>query len=188
MNSNRHFDLLAPLYEKVIHPPTVDDWQRRLRLPAGGKILDAGGGTGRIASRLVQYGDAVLIVDESAAMLAEAKRKGLQTTNGATENLPFSDHAIDRILMVDAFHHLSDQTRSVAELWRVLKPGGRLVIEEPDIRTFGVKLIAWGEKLLLMRSHFWAPDRIAGLFSQKEAAVQIEAMDQTAWVIVDKNE
>jgi demethylmenaquinone methyltransferase/2-methoxy-6-polyprenyl-1,4-benzoquinol methylase len=59
------------------------------------------------------------------------------------------------------------------------------VIEEPDLRTFAVKLIAVAEKLMLMRSHFLAPPQIAQLFPS-EAKVRIEAEDITAWVIVEK--
>jgi demethylmenaquinone methyltransferase/2-methoxy-6-polyprenyl-1,4-benzoquinol methylase len=66
----------------------------------------------------------------------------------------------------------------------VLKPGGRIVIEEPDIRTFAVKLIAIGETLLLMGSHFLKPDQIAALFPAGQT--RVEAQDATAWIIVDK--
>ena len=59
--------------------------------------------------------------------------------------------------MVDALHHVIHQGQTAREMYRVLKPGGRIVIEEPDIRKFGVKLIAVAEKLLLMRSHFLSP-------------------------------
>ena len=69
-------------------------------------------------------------------------------------------------------------------MFRVLKPGGVLVIEEPDIRTFGVKLIALAEKLLLMRSHFLAPDGIMKLFDVGE--IETKSADGTAWVIVKK--
>ncbi len=86
--------------------------------------------------------------------------------------------------MVDALHHVIDQSHSVREMFRVLKPGGVLIIEEPDIRTFGVKLIAIAEKLLLMRSHFLAPDEIMDLFSSGEK--QIKAEDGTAWIIIKK--
>ncbi len=56
--------------------------------------------------------------------------------------------------MMDALHHMSFQKQAIGELWRVLKPGGRIVIIEPDIRRFVVKLIAIGEKIILMESHF----------------------------------
>jgi demethylmenaquinone methyltransferase/2-methoxy-6-polyprenyl-1,4-benzoquinol methylase len=64
------------------------------------------------------------------------------------------------------------------------KKGGLLVIEEPDIRTFGVKLIALAEKLLLMRSHFLAPDEIMKLFPYGEKSIRAE--NGTAWVVVKK--
>ena len=71
-------------------------------------------------------------------------------------------------------------------VWEGLRlvKGGVLVIEEPDIRTFGVKLIAIAEKLLLMRSHFLAPDAILKLFPSGET--QVKTVDGTAWVIIKK--
>jgi len=45
------------------------------------------------------------------------------------------DHSFDRVLMVDALHHVVNQAETICELYRVLKPGGRLVIEEPDLRN-----------------------------------------------------
>jgi hypothetical protein len=57
------------------------------------------------------------------------------------------------------------------------------VVEEPDYRSFSVKLLALGEKLLLMRSHFLTPPQIQQLFS---ASSRIERDNFNAWVIVDK--
>lgn len=59
------------------------------------------------------------------------------------------------------------------------------MIEEPDLRTFAVKLIAVAEKLTLMRSHFLAPSQIARLFPS-EAKVRIESEENTVWVIAEK--
>jgi demethylmenaquinone methyltransferase/2-methoxy-6-polyprenyl-1,4-benzoquinol methylase len=86
--------------------------------------------------------------------------------------------------MVDALHHVINHTDSMREMYRVLKPGGVLVVEEPDIRTFGVKLIAIAEKLLLMRSHFLKPDAIMKLIDAGEK--ETRSADGTAWVIVKK--
>ena len=67
----------------------------------------------------------------------------------------------------------------------MLKPGGRLVIEEPDVRTWQVKIVAVVEKLALMRSHFLSPPQIAALLPP-EAKIKIEKEGYNAWVIVEK--
>jgi len=153
-------------------------------LPAGGRLLDVGGGTGRVSSALRDLVDEVVITDVSFGMLNQADRSALRPVCGGSESLPFADNTFERVIMVDALHHVIDHAHSAHEMFRVLKPGGVLVIEEPDIRTFGVKLIALAEKLLLMRSHFLAPDRIVDLFTDGEKNIRAE--DGTAWIVVKK--
>jgi demethylmenaquinone methyltransferase/2-methoxy-6-polyprenyl-1,4-benzoquinol methylase len=88
---------------------------------------------------------------------------------------------------VDAYHHLESQTDALADLWRVLAPGGRLVIEEPDIRLPAVRLIALAEKLALMRSHFVLAERIAAGLAGLGAKTEIRRSGHTAWVIGEKD-
>jgi len=182
-----HFDLLAPLYEIVIPPKDPQEIWKMLGLPVSGALLDAGGGTGRMAQFMTGKANPIVVADLSCKMLSEASQKdGLRPVCSHTEKLPFSDETFARIIMVDAFHHVCYQRSTAVELWRTLQPGGRLVIEEPDVRTFAVKLLALGEKLALMRSHFFSPERIANLFHYSNAQVRIEAGNSNAWVIVEK--
>jgi demethylmenaquinone methyltransferase/2-methoxy-6-polyprenyl-1,4-benzoquinol methylase len=172
---NIHFDFLATIYDRTIGVPDTDVLAELLDLPTEGKVLDAGGGTGRVSSQLRDKAGEIVICDLSHNMLKEARfKKGMETVRSHTERLPFPDATFDRILVVDAFHHFCDQERSLSELLRVLAPGGRLVIEEPDIRRFVVKLVALAEKLTLMRSHFYSGERIRRMIDAHgyEARVQ----------------
>jgi demethylmenaquinone methyltransferase/2-methoxy-6-polyprenyl-1,4-benzoquinol methylase len=184
MPSLNHFDLLAPVYDLLIKSPGSERLAEIANLPIPGRLLDAGGGTGRIAEGLVECADRVVVSDSSLRMLRQARLKdGLDLVGGETERLPFPDDAFERVVMVDAFHHLADQTRSLAELWRVLMPGGLLVIEEPDIRRISVKLVALAEKLTLFRSHFILAERIASLLREYNAHATVHREGHTAWVV-----
>ena len=131
----------------------------------------------------------IVVADLSLRMLEQAQSKDeLKLVCSHSERLPFPGASFDRVIMVDALHHVIDQQQTAAELWRVLKPGGRLVIEEPDSRVWSVKLIAAFEKLALMRSHFLSPLQIAALFPRHQARISIETKGYNAWVVVERSE
>jgi ubiquinone/menaquinone biosynthesis C-methylase UbiE len=182
-----HFDWLAPLYDKVIPPKEPEKLIKLAGLPVMGKLLDAGGGTGRISETLKGQADSIVIADPSLKMLEKASQKnGLQSVASAAESLPFADCSFEVVIMVDALHHVYDQSRTAAEMFRVLKPGGRIVVEEPDIRKGVVKMIAVMEKLAFMRSRFLTPNKMAKLFAFPHARTRVEWEGFNAWVIVDK--
>lgn len=159
-----HFNWIAPIYDRIFGSLQHDGLLAHLQAESGQHILDVGGGTGRVARHLAVGQAHVIVVDPSPVMLAESRKKGLSAVRALAEALPFADNSVERMLIVDAFHHFADQHRAAHELMRILRPGGRLVIEEPDLRRFPVKLIALAEKLALMQSHFYAPDDLAELF------------------------
>lgn len=179
------FGWIAPIYHRAGTYSSLDTLMDLAGLPVEGRLLDAGGGTGRVAEALRGQARQIVVADLSLGMLHFAVSKpGLQAAAAQSERLPFPDATFERVIMIDALHHVVGQAETARELLRVLKPGGRIVIEEPDIRTFGVKLVALGEKLLLMRSHFFAPDQIAGLFDS--ASTRVTAKDSSAWIVVQK--
>jgi len=208
-----HFDWLAPFYDRAIRRfsdlekmsaladlPTPGHNSTGLRRGRSGersarrtatnsvrRLLDVGGGTGRVAEALRGQAGQIVVADLSLGMLRQAGGKdGLQPVCAYSEKLPFPDASFDRVIMVDALHHVVDQAQTGRELWRVVRPGGRIVIQEPDVRVFAVKLIAFFEKLALMRSHFLPPAKIADLFPVEPACITIESENLTAWVALDK--
>jgi demethylmenaquinone methyltransferase/2-methoxy-6-polyprenyl-1,4-benzoquinol methylase len=183
-----HFDLLAPLYDRVISSPDPERLKHLLRLPTSGRLLDAGGGTGRASCALRPLVGKLVISDPSGPMLQQAAARGaLEAIQGSSERLPFEDESFDRIMVVDALHHFHNQQTAINELLRVLKPGGRLLIEEPDIHRWQVKLVALAEKILLMRSHFLSPQEIQTLLAAhgQEATIQSDG-EFAAWIYIDK--
>lgn len=187
MTTNIHFDLIASFYDRAIGAPDPESLRAALALPMAGWLLDAGGGTGRVAAQLRPLVGRLVISDLSAPMLAQAQEKGIACpVQTHVERLPFPDGHFDRVLAVDALHHFADQRLAVAELVRVLKPGGRLVIEEPDIARFPVKLMALAEKLALMGSHFHSPQQIGYLMAANGLDSFIQQQGATAWIIADK--
>ena len=62
------------------------------------------------------------------------RRPRLKFVEGVAEKLPFADDAFDRVIATGSFHHFADQAKGLAEIRRVLSPGGRLVAFElhPD--------------------------------------------------------
>ena len=183
-----HFNLLAPIYDRVIMTPDPGRLKEAAALPVEGKLLDAGGGTGRIAKLLKGCADHIVLADASPQMLSQARSLELEGTTCYTQALPFPDGTFQRIITVDAYHHLSHQEESLREFCRVLAPGGRLVIEEPDIRQFSVKVLALMEKLALMQSHFVSAEKMADSLEKMGARVHIERERYNVWVIADKPE
>jgi ubiquinone/menaquinone biosynthesis C-methylase UbiE len=187
MGSNRHFDWLAPWYDRLLGRKAPDKLLSLVRIKPGGRLLDVGGGTGRVGELLKPPQGQAVVVDVSVGMLQQAQQKpGLLALAAASEALPFPDGCFDAVVMVDALHHVAEQGRSAAEMYRVVRAGGTIVIEEPDIRRPAAKLVALLEKLAWMRSRFLAPHEMAGLFRLPGARVRIEWEGFNAWVIVEK--
>ena len=116
----------AAAYERgrPSYPPEAIDWL----LPDGARdVLDLGAGTGKLTTRLVERGLDVVAVDPIAEML-ELLRGALPATPallGTAEQIPLRDNSVDAVLVAQAWHWF-DPKRAIAEVARVLRPGGRL--------------------------------------------------------------
>jgi demethylmenaquinone methyltransferase/2-methoxy-6-polyprenyl-1,4-benzoquinol methylase len=181
-----HFGLLASTFDRSPKLSFTPSQIIVLSIPIKGRLLDAGGGTGRMAEALRDQVGLAVVADISLGMLRRAAAKFLPVVCAGAEQLPFPDGSFDRVVMRDAFHHLANQTRSARELWRVLAPEGRIVICEPDIQKFSVKLLAIFEKMLLMRSHFNTAERIADLFARQNAQIELIREAASVWIVVKK--
>jgi len=181
---NRHFDLIARFYDRVIGVPDSDRLAGYLALEPDLTLLDAGGGTGRVAEYLRPLCRRVVVSDLSLPMLEQARQKnGLLPLAAHVERLPFADGTFERIVVVDALHHFCNREEALADLTRVLAPGGIMVIEEPDITRIAVKLLALAENLALMGSRFLRGEKIAAILEKRGLTARIERNGHVMWII-----
>jgi len=120
------FGVEAAAYERgrPSYPPEAIDWL----LPRGARdVLDLGAGTGKLTTRLAERGLSVVAVDPIPEML-ELLSYSLPDTPallGSAEEVPLPDDSVDAVLVAQAWHWF-DPARAIAEVIRVLRPGGRL--------------------------------------------------------------
>lgn len=96
----------------------------RSLLPASGRGVEIGVGTGRFAAPL-----AISVGVEPSPQMAElARRRGIEVAEGVAEYLPFADNSFDFAVMVTVVCFLDDVAKAFQETWRILKPGGTLVL------------------------------------------------------------
>jgi ubiquinone/menaquinone biosynthesis C-methylase UbiE len=120
------------------------DYKRRLRdaleVRPGQVVADVGCGPGTDLAALIAAGAAVIGVDQDAAMLAEARRRVPEADLrlGDAHALPLADRSVDRVRTDRVVQHLADPARFLGEARRVLRPGGRLGMAEPDWDTLAV--------------------------------------------------
>jgi ArsR family transcriptional regulator len=98
-------------------------------------VGDLGCGSGRLAATIAPYARSVVAVDSSPEMLdvARARLSGfgnVQIVQGRIEQLPLDSASLDGALVVHLLHHVQDPAVALAEVARVLRPGGRLVVAD----------------------------------------------------------
>lgn len=104
-------------------------------------ILDIGAGEGRLARFLVRPGRTVISIDPDSSVLPESV-PGLDFRVGSAERLPFADASIDAVTMVMVLHH-TDAHQALAEVTRVLRPGGAFVLLGMAVSTSRASDAAW---------------------------------------------
>jgi len=96
-------------------------------------VGDLGCGTGQVSAAIAPFVSRVIAVDGSPAMLQAAKKRlqrvdNIELRRGELESLPIDDARLDAATLMLVLHHVPEPERALAEVARVLKPGGRLVI------------------------------------------------------------
>ena len=127
-------------------------------------VGDFGCGTGQLTESIAPFVSRVIAIDDSAAMLAAARRRlsamqNVDIRSGRLESLPIEDGSLDAALLFLVMHYVPEPEAAIAEAFRTLKPGGRLLIVDmmPHDR----------EDLLQEMGHVWrgfSEEQVSSMF------------------------
>lgn len=97
-----------------------------------GLAVDLGCGPGLLAGQLLERGAAVIGIDQSSNLLARARRNfpAADFRAGTLERIPLDDGRADLVIAAMVLHHLPDPARGLREIFRVLRPGGFLIVAD----------------------------------------------------------
>lgn len=136
----------------------VESLSRHISGTPRARVLEVGIGKGNESLVIAAAGTAVVGLDYSRAALALLGRRSrgqestLELVEADARILPFQDGAFDLVFSQGVLEHFHDPTNALREQWRVLRPGGVIVVEVPN--KFTAYTVA---KRLLMRLGRWAP-------------------------------
>jgi ubiquinone/menaquinone biosynthesis C-methylase UbiE len=145
MSSKEYFDEVAPRWDEMREGFFSDAARQKAisvaKVRPGRMAADIGAGSGYVTQGLVQQGLSVIAVDQSQAMLDAMRNKLSHLDNidyrvGQAESLPIADQDVDYVFANMYLHHVESPSNAIAEMVRILKPGGRVVITDMDEHTF----------------------------------------------------
>ena len=145
----------TPLFARLLRGQQ-DQALRRLAPARGERVLDLGCGTGRA----LQLVPGAVGADLSLEMLRQAPPG--RAACGRAEALPIRSAAFDAVLCTNSFHHYPDPLSTLREIRRVLRPGGRAVLVDPNLdhplarlTIYGGEALVFGMSVHLHSAHEW---------------------------------
>jgi len=149
----RHYDAVAAVLSFGQDPRWRRTMVEAVRAAPGERVLDVATGTGLVAQALVRrYGCDVVGVDQSPQMLARARERvdadaelsrRVTLAQGEAERLPFADGEFDHLTFTYLLRYVEDPAATLAELARVVRPGGRIASLEFAVPANRLWRAAW---------------------------------------------
>jgi len=143
--SKTYFDQVAPLWQQLQQSFFSEEVREKAfaaaDIQAGQITADIGAGAGFMTEGLLARGLQVIAVDQSEAMLQQMRSNfggsaKLDLRLGSAEKLPIDNQEVDYAFANMYLHHVPQPPQAIAEMARILKPGGRLVITDLDKHSY----------------------------------------------------
>lgn len=133
-DNRSYYDEFSAGYDRgrdVGYHKLIDDQAAALvrRVGEGKRVLEVGCGTGLVLERIAAFASEAKGIDLSPGMLAHAKSRGLDVREADCTRLPFDDASFDVACSFKVLAHVPDFDAAVAEMVRVVRPGGHLVLD-----------------------------------------------------------
>jgi SAM-dependent methyltransferase len=169
------------LYEETTGPnvhevlwQTLVEWSPR-------RLLEVGGGPGELSERIQkELGADVSYVDIAPRMVELARERGIDAQLGDVQSLPFEDGTFDTVVAAWMLYHVPDIDRGLAEIARVLRPGGALVA----VTTSILHLSEFRELVAYPDRHYESFNRENGDGFLRRHFAQVERLDLEVEVTV----
>jgi ubiquinone/menaquinone biosynthesis C-methylase UbiE len=147
-STQQYYDRFATTYERERHRGyhrLIDDLELDLvrRYGTGRDVLEAGCGTGLLLAEAARVARSAVGLDLSKSMLGLAQHRGLAVVQGSLTALPLPDKSVDLVYSVKVLAHVPPIREALAELARVVRPEGHLLLEfyNPRSLRYLAKLI-----------------------------------------------
>ena len=198
---NWDFDDKADRYDRIVaanHPlyarydEVLDEVVTRAEVSAGKRVLDIGTGTGNLVLRCLALGASCAVLDPSRNMLAKAADKigrdspvEFRTAPEPFLDIPFPDASFDAVISTYAFHHVPPARKpaAIAEMLRVLKPGGSwaigdLIFENSETEKAALRQYKW-----LENEYFARAEDLRRVFACSGMELQAMQFSPVSWVL-----
>lgn len=187
------YDAVATVYDQRwqrYHADTLGRAARYVTSVPAGRILDVPCGTGELARWLLpRVADAHIIgVDGSAAMLRVARDKWhaesrLSFLQAVAETLPFESHVFDWVVCCNSLHYLRQPERMLAEIQRVLKRTGRLLLLDWCRDPWHCRVVNWW-KVRFDPTYVWmyTTEELRGMLERNRFSVQELERFRIPWI------
>jgi len=180
------FSKIAHRYDNIIPSFDIDSIIDYLPLTKEDLLVDLGGGTGRVATKLLEHVNECIIFDRSNEMLQQVrnKTKGLYLVQGAAENQPFRKNSITSFFVNDVFHHLKKQEQTLENIKEILTDGGNLIVRDYDRKYFWNIFLLIFEKLLLFGSRFLTPYELETMCNELDFFVNWRRITKGTYLLI----
>lgn len=133
-STQNYYDRFSETYERERHHGyhrLIDELELELvrKYGAGGDVFEAGCGTGLLLREAAQIARSAIGLDLSRGMLALARQRGLRVVQGSLTDVPLPSESVDLVYSMKVLPHVPPIREALAELARLVRPGGRLLLE-----------------------------------------------------------